>query len=271
MTLPTDVTEVTSQFLRLIDASAPGLVQGLYLRGSLGFGEYFAGQSDVDFTAVLASWPDAGQLDALAAAHAAVFEAHQHPHVDGFHLLPEHLARQPEECPDLPCMFDGAFHRAGRFDVNPVSWHELARHGIAVRGPALTAADVWTDDAVLRAFTHGNLTSYWSGVAAALAANAHKASAPAAAAWCVLGVSRLHHVLATGQLTSKSGAGRYALTAFGTQWHPIVREAVRAREQPAEPSAYDTDPPARARDTTAFTVMAIDAGLALGAFAAGAG
>jgi hypothetical protein len=271
MRLPPDAADVTSQFLRLIDASAPGLVQALYLRGSLGFGEYFDGQSDVDFTAVLASWPDAGQLDALAAAHAAVYAAHQHPHFDGFHLLPEHLARQPEECPDLPYMFDGTFHPTGRFDVNPVSWHELARHGIAARGPALTSAAVWTDSAVLRAFTNGNLTSYWSGVAAALLANPDDAGTPAAAAWCVLGVSRLHHLLATGQMTSKSGAGRHALTVFGTQWHPIVHEALRAREHPAEPSAYHTDRGARARDTTAFTVMAIDAGLALGAVAADAG
>jgi hypothetical protein len=57
-------------------------------------------------------------------------------------------------------------------------------------------------------------------------------------------------------MTSKSGAGRHALTVFGTQWHPIVHEALRAREHLAEPSAYDSDPEARARDATAFTVMA---------------
>jgi hypothetical protein len=52
VTLPAQARAVTSQFLQLIDASAPGLVEGLYVRGSLGFGEYFEGQSDVDFTAV---------------------------------------------------------------------------------------------------------------------------------------------------------------------------------------------------------------------------
>ncbi len=271
MTLPADVTDVTSHFLRLIDDSSPGLVQGLYLRGSLGFGEYFGGRSDVDFTAILASWPDARQLDALVAAHAAVFAAHPHPHFDGFHLLPEHLARPPEGCPDLPCMFDGTFHPAGRIDLNPVSWHELASHGIAIRGPALTPSELWTDDAALRAFTRGNLTSYWAGVAAALAAHPAEASTPAMAAWCVLGVSRLHHLLATGAMTSKCGAGRHALTAFGSQWHPIVGEALRAREHPAGLSAYARSPAARATDTTAFTVMAIDAGLALGATAAAPG
>ena len=128
MALPTAVTDVTSQFLGLIDASAPGLVQGLYLRGSLGFGEYFAGRSDVDFTAILAAWPDGRQLDALAAAHAAVFEARPQPHFDGFHLMPEHLAGPPERCPDLPCMFAGRFHAGRALRRQSV---ELARAGTA--------------------------------------------------------------------------------------------------------------------------------------------
>jgi hypothetical protein len=262
--LPAEVSDVTSQFLSKIDATAPGLVRGLYLRGSLGFGEYFAGQSDIDFTAVLASWPDSGQVDALATAHAVVAEARPQPHFDGFHLVPEQLAQPPARCPDLPCMFEGTFHPAARFDVNPVSWHELAANGIAVRGPALTANHVWTDDAALRAFSHGNLTSYWCGVAEALASHPAEAGTPTAAAWCVLGVSRLHHLLDRGTMTSKCGAGRHALAAFGPRWHRIVREALRAREQPAAESAYADDDAARAADTTAFTVMAIDAGLRLG-------
>jgi hypothetical protein len=94
---------------------------------------------------------------------------------------------------------------------------------------------------------------------------ADDASTAAVAAWCVLGVSRLHHLLATDAMTSKSGAGRHALTAFGPRWHPIMHEALRARQHPAAPSAYDGDPAARGQDTTAFTLMAIDTALALGA------
>jgi hypothetical protein len=163
----------------------------------------------------------------------------------------------------LPCMFDGSFRAAERWDVNPVSWHELARRAIVIRGPALTEADVRTDDDALRAYSHGNLTSYWAGVAEKLRAQPVAAATPAAAAWCVLGVSRLHHLLATGALTSKSGAGRHALTAFGPRWQPIVREALRARERPHDASEYADDPGSRGRDTTAFTEMGIEAGLAL--------
>ncbi len=261
--LPAEVTAITSRFLELIDASTPGLVTGLYLRGSLGFGEYFAGSSDVDFTAVLAGRPDAARLSALAAAHAAICDAHPRPHFDGFHLMSADLAGPPDRCPDLPCMFEGAFIRAARTDVNPVSWHELTRHSVVIRGPRLTSADVWTDEAALRAYSHSNLTSYWTVIAGRLRKQPAGAATPEAAAWCVLGVSRLHHLLATGTMTSKSGAGRYALTAFDSRWQPIVGEALRARERPLEASAYDGEPAARGRETTAFTEMAIEAGLAL--------
>jgi hypothetical protein len=263
MSLPAEVTAVTGRFLDLIDASAAGLVTGLYLRGSLAFEEYFPGQSDIDFTAVLAERPGADQLTALASAHAAVHDEYPGPHFDGFHLLRADLAGRPEECPDLPCMFDGSFRPAGRFDVNPVSWHELARRAVAIRGPAVTDGDVWTDDEALRAYSHGNLTSYWAGIAERLRWGPDAAVTPWAVAWCVLGVSRLHHLLATGALTSKSGAGRYALTAFGPRWQPIVREALRVRERPADVSQYEDDPDSRSRDTREFTSMAIESGLAL--------
>jgi Domain of unknown function (DUF4111) len=263
VSLPAEVTAITGRFLALIDAGAPGLVTGLYLRGSLAFGEYFAGQSDIDFTVVLAERPGADQLAALASAHAAVYDAHPGPHFDGFHLLRTDLASPPGECPDLPCMFDGSFRPAGRFDVNPVSWHELARRAVVIRGPAVSEADVWTDDDALLAYSHANLTSYWAGVGEQLRVQADAAVTPWAVAWCVLGVSRLHHLLATGALTSKSGAGRYALTAFGPRWQPIVREALRVRERPAEASDYDHDPASRGRDTKEFTGMAIESGLAL--------
>lgn len=265
MALPAEVEDITGQFLALIDASAPGLIEALYLRGSLGFGEYFPGQSDIDFVAVLAARPGAAGVRALAAAHATLHAAHPQPYFDGFHILAEDLSRPPDQCPEVPDMFQGTFSPAGRsYDISLVTWHELARHGVQVRGPDLAQIDVWTDDAGLRAFSYANLSSYWADEAAALAEQPERAAKPLATPWCVLGVSRLHHLLATGALTSKSGAGRHALTVFGPEWHPIVGEALRIRERPGDPSPYVGDLPRRARDTTAFTAMAIEAALALG-------
>jgi len=264
MEVPADVATVTGIFLRAVDDSAPGLVRGLHLRGSLGFGEYFPGRSDVDFVAILSGRPDRGQLAALAVAHAQVRDAVPEPPLEGIHLLAEDLGLPPADCPEVPYAFERSFHHAGRFELSPVTWHELAGHGVAVRGPALTSEDVWTDDAVLRAFSYANLTSYWADIARQLRASRPGQLPANATQWCVLGVSRLHHLLATGSMTSKSGGGRHALAAFGPRWHPIITEALRLREQPGDPSDYDADPARRGRETTEFTAMAIEAGLALG-------
>ncbi|WTE75342.1 DUF4111 domain-containing protein [Streptomyces sp. NBC_01615] len=265
MPLPRDVQLPTSTFLATIDASAPGLVKGLYLTGSLSFGEFFPECSDVDFVAVLAQRPDSAAVEALSAAHAVVRQQHPRPFFDGVHLVRDDLAKPPEQCPDLPCTQNGAFEEAGQLGVNPVTWHELARHAVTVRGPVLTEAEVWTDDDALRAFTHGNLAGYWAGVVDDLVKSPEDAAQEWAAGWCVLGVSRLHHLLATGVLTSKSGGGRHALTAFESRWHPIIHEALRVRETPGAPSAYAEAPERRGQETTEFTAMVVEAGLALGA------
>jgi Domain of unknown function (DUF4111) len=260
--LPDQVTEVTSRFLTEIDERAPGLVEGLYLHGSLALtGEFFAG-SDIDFVAVLRARPSDADLAALAAAHEAVRAARPRPLFEGIHMIRADLAGPPDACPDLPFIHDGVFGRAGRFEINPVTWHELARHAIAVRGPALAGQDVWADDAVLWDFSHANLRTYWARVAELQVALPERAGLPEVTEWSVLGISRLHHLLATGSMTSKSGAGRYALTAFGPRWHPIITEALRARERPDEPSTYP-DGATRGQDTIEFTAMALKAGLAL--------
>jgi len=264
MEVPADVARVTETFLRAVDARAPGLVRGLYLRGSLGFGEYFPGRSDVDFAAILSGRPDRARLEALGAAHAELRDAVPDPPFEGIHLLAGDLALPPEQCPEVPYAYEGCFHRSGRFELSPVTWHELASHGIAVRGAALTAADVWTDLAALRAFSYANLTSYWADIARQLQARPPSRLPARATHWCVLGVSRLHHLLATGSMTSKSGAGRHALAAFGPRWHPIIGEALRLRERPGDPSEYDADPACRGAQTAEFTAMAISASLALG-------
>ena len=262
MRIPQDVALVTDALLRSADKKAPGLIDGLYLHGSLGFGEYFPGASDVDFVAVLSARPDEQQLASLEAAHRDVKAAFPRPHLDGVHVVDADLRKPPDECPDVPCVLEGNFHSSARISVNPVTWHELAWHCVTVHGPSLADGQVWTDHAALRSFTYANLTSYWTPVAARLRAAPPEAITPDDVAWCVLGVSRLHHLLAARSMTSKSGAGRYASTVFGQRWRPIVVEALRARESPEQPSAYADDLVARGRDTAAFTTMAIESGLA---------
>jgi hypothetical protein len=131
-----------------------------------------------------------------------------------------------------------------------------------VRGPAPPELGIWNDRTALAAWTIENLNSYWTG----LAKRAHTALSVGGrwigrvdarmAVWGVLGVARLHYTLVTGGITSKSGAGEYALAKFGDRWAPIVRECLRIRREGAGRPAWLTT--AQAREAAAFMTCVIE-------------
>ncbi len=258
MALPGPVADVCTTFL----AAVPhGLVTGLYLRGGLGFGEWVPGHSDVDFFATLDRRPSSEELAALRAAHATVTARHgDSPHFDGAHVLASDLASDPRACPDVPTVGVGRFHERGRHEISPVAWHELARHGITVTGPALDTLDIWTDDALLRAFTIDNLDTYWRGRARDCADDPAAAASDFACEWVVPGVARLHHLLVTGRQTAKSLAARWGLGFYPERWHPVLRESLWVREGAFGPQ-YD-DLARRGADVTAFASYVIEQGVA---------
>jgi hypothetical protein len=153
-------------------------------------------------------------MAALAEAHARTVARFPRPHFDGSVLTWTDLAGGPDGCPDVPCAQESRFSPAGRSGLNPVTFCELAWHGITARGPQPADVDLWADQNALHAFTIDNLRTYWRPwwrlkrqprpLALAIGLSAWFP------VWAVLGVSRLHHLLATGTMTSKCGAGRYA-------------------------------------------------------------
>ena len=256
--IPEPVAAVCRTFLR----EAPrGLVTGLYLRGGIGFGEWVPGQSDIDFVATLDHRPDDAEVDALRRAHEAVAAAHPEVHFDGPHLLASDLAGDPAACPDVPTVLGRHFEPFGSPD-SVVAWHELAWHGVHVAGPPIADLGVWTSAPRLREFTVDNLDTYWRGNAEALAAMPSEGAAEAACAWCVLGVTRLHHLLVTGQMTSKSAAGRWGLTHYPERFHRVLREALRIREDihGASGTEYPDERDARGRDTAELTAYVVARG-----------
>ncbi|KAB8189397.1 DUF4111 domain-containing protein [Nonomuraea phyllanthi] len=220
------IDAIVETYLSLADAEAPGLVEGLYLEGSAALGDYRPGTSDVDFVAVTAAAPPYEVLERIHTRLGA------YP-FEGCYLTWDDLRRGPSELGARPRAHDGKLDPRG--DLNPVTWHTLARYGLTCRGPKPDELDIWHDPAALAAWTDANLDHYWRR----LVTRASHLLTPAGllclggygAVWVVTGVSRLHYTLATGEITSKAGAGRYALEAFPERWHRVVKEALRLREE----------------------------------------
>ena len=253
---PPEVRQICRSYLDLVDARVPGLVEGLYLHGSVVFGEWHPGVSDVDFLAVTSRRPAPDELAALREVHAehATLDPHR---FDGCYVTWSGLAVPPDPEAGLPCILAGQWEDEGHYAVNPVTWHEVGRHGVTVRGPQ--APEVWTDDVALRRFSHDNLSSYWGANVPELARFPREAAAPEAVAWFVLGTARLHHLLATGAMTSKDGAGRYAREAFGERWAWLADEALAARATGA--LTREHDPLVLGAEVAAFAAMVVATGL----------
>lgn len=276
--LPAEVGPSVELFLAAVDNLTPGLVSGFYLVGSVALGDFHprgAGRgrlstaSDIDFVAVTDRRleRDSREMSALAEAHARTVARFPRPHFDGAVLTWTDLSAGPDGCPEVPCALESRFTAAGRSGINPVTFCELAWHGIAVRGPQPTEVDLWADRNALRAYNLDNLRNYWRPwwrrsrqLRPLPLAIGLSAWFPV---WGVLGVSRLHHALATGMMTSKCGAGRYALNVFDPRWQRIVAESLCLRTDGAEGRRSYPSPLARRHDTLAFLDTTIEAALAL--------
>ncbi len=223
---------MTAAHVRALDERVPGLVTGLFVTGSVPLGDYWPGRSDIDFVAVMDRPPADKELAALAKLHAALEPPlPPGPDYDGIYLTRAQLAAPPAEDGSAPQVLAGDFHPArqgGQF--NPVTWLELARHGLPILGER---PEVALDEGVLRRWLLGNLDGYWAGFAAAagpqFAAIPPETPVPAESVrWGVTGAGRLHHTLATGEVTSKTGAAAYTGGLF-PQWAELCDRAARSR------------------------------------------
>jgi hypothetical protein len=171
--LPAPATQVAEDLLARLDRALQGCVDGFYVVGSACMGAFREGRSDLDFVAVADRELSRPELERLRAVHlgrwmsALVRDVATHrrwPFVgNGFYLRSGDLARSPLEVTPLAGHVSGRFRIAERegFDVNPVTWQVLARHGIALRGPERDRLRIHTDPVELRAWVRGNLNSYW--------------------------------------------------------------------------------------------------------------
>ena len=272
--LPAAAREAVDDLLGRLDRAVPGRVDGFYVVGSACLGAFRVGRSDLDFVAVVAGELGRGELARVRAVHMGrwgsalvrdVAVRRRWPLVcNGIYLRSGDLSRSPLEVTPLAGHVAGRFKVAERdgLDVNPVTWHTLAGHGIAVRGPHRDRLQIHLDDAQFRSWTLGNLNGYWRRWTRRAQPNVvatQRALPRRFAAWGVLGAPRLHYTIATGAIASKQAAGHYALETFDPRWHALIEDALAFwRGEPA-PGPYRRRPSRRNRDAAAFVGSVIEA------------
>jgi len=229
--------EPLRRWLETFDEVAPGSVEGLYVVGSAALDDWQPGSSDIDIVAVTAEPADEELAGTLLTAHAVYAERHPAQSVDGPFVAWGDLVVPPQAL-TRPWTLDGRFHHdAECFEINPVTWFTLVRYGIGVRGPAISDMPIPTDlDERIR-FVVDNAMSYWRGIhrelVGAIGELAPAGTLPSRVPeWCLLGTCRMLYTATTGDVTSKSGAGRWAEAVLGEQ-HRDICHAVAAMRNAA--------------------------------------
>ena len=255
MRLDPVVDGVVSAYLQAVDAEAPGLLEGLYLTGSVALGEFRPHCSDIDFVAVTARRPDASALAALGRANGRLRRLRPRPYFDGLYVTWDEFAHDPAAAGGAAYSYKGTFRARGGGPADPVAWYTVAHHGVQCRGPHPSSLDIRVDADGLARWTLNNLDTYWRTLLDQSSRFSHPQSLIAVtswgAAWIVLGVSRLHCTLATGEIVSKEAAGCYALEIFPAQWHRVLHEGLRIRRSDR----------ARADVVSALSEIVADAGI----------
>jgi predicted nucleotidyltransferase len=252
--LPVPVAEAVAAWLDAHDEAAPGVIEGLYLVGSVALDDWTP-HSDIDVVAVVADPSDPDLFDDLATAHALVRERLSIS-VDGPYVAWGDLVVPPMAV-QRPWVLDGEYHVDGEsFEINPVTWYTLATHGIALRGDPADRLGVHVDLGERRRWVRENLQTYWRGAGERLRAaiEADRASETADGAvleWVALGVARMLYTWETGEVASKSAAGRWAAERV-PDFADMLLAAVRVRSNPG--------PATRAQllDAVAFTQVIVD-------------
>ena len=255
MTLPEPVAEALSIWLDAHDEVAPGTIEGLYVVGSVALHDWTV-RSDIDVVAVVADPSDPDLPNDLAAAQEIIGERATVP-IDGPYVAWGDLV-VPAMAVQRPWVLDGEYHVDGEsFEINPVTWYTLATYGIALRGDEPGQIGVSLDPLERRSWVAENLDTYWRGVGESLAAGLAESEEPEFGGeilqWVALGVARMLYTFETGDVISKSGAGRWASERI-PEYADVFERAVEVR---AFPGSVSRDLLARCAAVTSEIVAAV--------------
>lgn len=250
------VARVVEVYVEDLEATVPGLVDAVYLTGSVSLGDFHPASSNVDVVTVVRDTPDDVQQMLLADVHERMAASHPRPRLDGYYLRWDDLASPPDRHVTLGLRAQGGVLHHGETWVPPIlTWHELSQHGLHVLGPGIEDRTIAEDPGALREWCFDTIESQWTPWWYRTARLCSGAGIGSLGGWApssgVLGVTRLHYLLTTGHLTSKCGAGEWAITVCEPRWRRLLQECLRIRNRPTKPSLY-RNPLTRRKDALAF-------------------
>jgi hypothetical protein len=227
--IPTPIRQLLASYLTELNSWLPGLVEGLYLHGSIALDAFNESLSDIDFVAFLSRRATAADVKHLRSLHQTIAQEYPRWLLEGSYLQWSDLGQLAENVSPSITHHEGKLAENDIFEMNPVTWWILKERGIALIGPQPQELPFEADWDVLVTWMRHNLNTYWAAYTTRPQRIASLLT-DYGIEWSVLGVLRQYYTFVAHDITSKSGAGEYALDHLPSQWHRLIREALRIRQ-----------------------------------------
>ena len=224
---PTPHPDVNAVLDRLLAGAREVLGErfvGLYLHGSLAYGDFDPATSDLDFLVVTGGGLPDETFSALKEMHTGLRtdKSYWAQKLEGAYLPKEVLRRHDPTMSPVPWLgSDGHFARETLGSDWILQRWILREHGIAVAGLPLAGLidPVRADD--LREAVRGSLREWWSPPFP----SPERFESDEYRAYAVLTMCRSLYVLAHGAVASKPGAARWAQGTLGPPWADLAARA----------------------------------------------
>ncbi|WHX42768.1 DUF4111 domain-containing protein [Mesobacillus sp. AQ2] len=239
MGIPKDVDTILTEYINLFNEHFPGMMEGLYIHGSIALNAYVEDSSDIDFITVTKRSLAEEDSKALTFIHTTIADKYKKPEMDGVYALREdlgvfHKNRGNDVC--CPYYNNGELHFGDFFNFNPITWWVLKRKGITILGEKLENFQFDLHPEELSSYVLGNMNTYWTNrILMAEASMEQLVNLPREKIdleieWTVLGLLRQFYTIKEYDIVSKLDAGEYGLTQLPLEWHKIINEAMNIRK-----------------------------------------
>jgi Domain of unknown function (DUF4111)/Nucleotidyltransferase domain len=205
--------------------SLPCGVVGLYLTGSLAYGDFVPSRSDIDLQAVVRNPLTEDELKSIERLHREIEK--RHPEWKGrieCSYVPLELMQQimPPATPRPWWGFDTLYPQAPAGNEWIINHYILSRHGIALEGPDFNTLIPPIDIRDVRKASARDLFQEWAPKIddAAWLSNSHYQSC------LVLNLCRILHTVIDGEPGPKKIASQWAKATYPA-WKDLIEEAER--------------------------------------------
>jgi predicted nucleotidyltransferase len=223
-----EINTILNLLLTDVQAILGDQFTGIYLHGSLAYGDFNPETSDIDFLVVTEGAQPAETFSALKDMHAGLFHSGMawSQKLEGAYFPKKSLRRHNPALAPLPWLGeDGHFALETPGSDWIIQRWILREKGLVISGPPLAGLIDPVSPQALRQAVRGSLREWWSPPFP----SPQRFQSGEYQAYAILTMCRSLYVLEHGRVASKPEAARWAIQTLGGGWRGLISAAAAWR------------------------------------------